>query len=56
MNCNRVERFAFAERSRRTPVRNCLVRFNIIDNATFHKGQSIREIVAEAGCPKGYLS
>ena len=26
----------------------------IIDNASFHKGQSIREIVEEAGCPKGY--
>ncbi len=27
----------------------------IIDNATFHKGQSIREIVEEAGCEIWYL-
>jgi transposase len=26
----------------------------IIDNATFDQGQSIQEIVEEAGCPKGY--
>jgi transposase len=28
----------------------------IIDNATFDKGQSIKEIVEEAGCPKGLAS
>ena len=27
----------------------------IIDNATFHKGQSIQEIVEEAGCQIWYL-
>lgn len=27
----------------------------IIDNATFHKGQSIKEIVEEAGCEIWYL-
>ncbi len=27
----------------------------IIDNATFHKGQSIQEIVSEAGCEIWYL-
>ena len=27
----------------------------IIDNATFHKGQSIREIVEEVGCEIWYL-
>ena len=26
----------------------------VIDNATFHKGQSIQEIVQNAECPKGY--
>ena len=27
----------------------------ILDNATFHKGESIREIVEEAGCELWYL-